>query len=231
MPIIRSGWDIDINVEDVLFAQAADAAVLSRRSPRLVEVAQKAAKDALDYLSPLVVYQDMEVKAFHRGGVILAEDHFLSGLLINEHLKGAHSVIVIVCTIGDALERKASQLSDQDIVYGYALDSAGSAAVDLLAYQAFHYFEGQKEKQGWKTSIAINPGMLGWPLKEGQKQIFSILGNQDHHVKLTESGLMIPLKSISMVIGAGPDMERNGNTCDYCSFKGRCYYQKNPDLA
>lgn len=230
MPIIRSGWDIDINVEDVLFAQAADAAVLSHRNPRLVEVAQQAAKDALDLISPLVAYQEIEVKAFQRGGVILTEDHVLSGMLINEHLEGAHSVIIAVCTIGDALERKVSQLADQDLVYSYALDSAGSVAVDQLAYQACNFFESQKEKQGWKTSITINPGMLGWPLKQGQNQIFAILSNQDHHVQLTESGLMIPLKSISMVLGAGPAIQRNGNSCDYCTFKGRCHYQKHSDL-
>lgn len=226
MPIIRAGWELDISVKDVLFAQAADAAVLSRRSPRLIEVAEKAIKDAHDLISPLVIFQEVGVESFQNGKYLLHAGYELSGSLIGEHLMDARSVIAVVCTIGGKLETRASSISSQDMTYGYALDSAGSVAVDMLAGLAYSHFESLMETRGWKTSIAMNPGMIGWPLQQGQTQIFSILADENHAVHLSDSGLMTPLKSISMVIGAGPNIQRKGQSCDFCALNGICQYQK-----
>ena len=231
MPIIRSGWDLDIKIEDVLFAQGADAAVLSRRSPRLIEIADRAIADAYALISPSVVFDEIQVEDIQKEQVILKGGFVLTGSLFKELFNNARSVIVAICTIGDALEGKVSKTAIDDITYSYALDSTGSVAIDQLADLAYHHFEAQKEIQGWKTSIAISPGMIGWNLKEGQNQVFSILASQKHGVKLTDSGLMVPLKSVSMVVGTGPDVQRHGISCDYCESKGRCQFQKHNQLA
>jgi hypothetical protein len=43
-------------------------------------------------------------------------------------------------------------------------------------------------------------------------------------VKLTSSGMMIPKKSMSFIIGIGPDMSRV-SICDMCSLRGTCRYK------
>jgi hypothetical protein len=226
MPIIRSDWKIDFNVDDVLFAQAADAAVLSRRSPRLIEIAKKAIEDAHGLISPMVAYKVIEVETFQEETFNLTGGFILASPLFTELMANARALIVMVCTIGDALERVASASANDDITYSFALDTTGSVAVDQLSTLACRYFESRMDLQDWHTTIAITPGMIGWDLKEGQNQVFEILADLNHGVKLTESGLMIPLKSVSMVMGAGPDVQHGGLSCDYCELKGRCQFQK-----
>jgi len=226
MPIKRSGWELEITVEDVLFAQAADAAELSRRSPRLVDIAQKAIDDAYRLISPMVVYQEVAVEAFQREKINLHGGHQLTGSLVTKLLKGASTIIVAICTIGDALEKQASSMASSDLIYSFALDSVGSVAAEHLGDLACWYFEDQKKQQGLNTTIPINPGMIDWDLKEGQTEIFKILAHQNHGVQLSESGLMTPLKSQSLVLGAGHRVRNHGVSCDYCEFNGRCQFQK-----
>jgi hypothetical protein len=226
MPIISSGWELEIKVEDVLFAQAADAAVLSRRSPRLIEVVEKAIEDAHGLLSPMVAYKVIEVESFQNEMLTLHGGFILVNPLFTELMTNVRSVIIMVCTIGGALECVASTSADEDITYSFALDSVGSVAVDQLSTLACRYFESQMNIKGWQTTIAITPGMIGWDLQEGQNQVFGILADLNHGVKLTASGLMIPLKSVSMMIGAGPEVKHGGLSCDYCELKDRCQFQK-----
>jgi hypothetical protein len=36
---------------------------------------------------------------------------------------------------------------------------------------------------------------------------------------------MLPRKTLTMVLGAGPEMTAAGRTCDYCSLRDVCRYQ------
>jgi hypothetical protein len=67
--------------------------------------------------------------------------------------------------------------------------------------------------------------MQGWPVEVGQRQIFEILNPSQIDIQLTASYLMIPRKSLSMVIGLGSNILEKGTTCDYCSMKETCRYQ------
>lgn len=225
MPVLNSGWMLEITAEDVLSAQAADAAVISRRSPQLLDVALRASLDALGLLAPMVIYRELAVLS-HEGEVVVLEGgHTLTGALLCEHLEQAQAVVVAICTIGDAVERMASDLGYQDISYSFALDSAGSVAADLLAKQACHYFEDHFMQKGWRTTIPFNPGMVGWPLLQGQQEIFRILSELNDCVALGESGFMAPLKSVSIVLGAGPEIEAHGSTCSFCTYQNRCHFK------
>ncbi len=225
MPVLKSGWKLEITAEDVLIAQAADAAVISRRSPRLLDVAQRASLDAQALLAPEVFYRELAVLSHKHEVVVLEGGHTLTGALLCEHLEQAEAVVVAICTIGSAVERMASDLGYQDISYSFALDSAGSVAADLLAKQACRHFEDQFRQRGWKTTMPFNPGMVGWPLMQGQQEIFSILMEVNDGVTLGESGLMAPLKSVSIVLGAGPKVETHGQSCSFCTYQDRCHFK------
>jgi hypothetical protein len=67
--------------------------------------------------------------------------------------------------------------------------------------------------------------MVGWPVDQGQPQIFTLLDCEAIQVTLNESCMMTPNKSLSMVLGVGMDVSAVGTSCDYCSLKGVCKYQ------
>jgi cobalamin-dependent methionine synthase I len=171
------------------------------------------------------LYQHFDVLALHHERLRLEGKRILSGRLLAEHLAAATQVIVSICTIGDALEGAVSEVMAEDPVRGLALDGLGNAAVEALANAVFSQFEEQAENSGMLTTIPLSPGMVGWPVEEGQQQIFSLIEAEVIGVKLTDSSLMHPRKSVSMVMGIGKELASKGRTCDLCSLKETCRYQ------
>jgi hypothetical protein len=230
MPILDQ-WEISLTIDDVLRAQGANPEIISSRRPSLIQATAQAITKSIYLLQPRVLYEIYPVKSFVHERLELESNPknpgkaHLSGPLIAQHLAAARQVIVMLCTIGSALDDAVSSLFKSDPVQAVALDGMGSAAVENLAIQVCNYFEAQAEESGQNTSMPLNPGMVGWPVDEGQIQIFTLLDYDQIQVSLTDSCMMVPNKSLSMVLGMGKDVSSIGSSCDYCSLKGVCKYQ------
>jgi hypothetical protein len=230
MPVWNN-QDLDFDVDAVLRGQGAEPGAIRERSPRLVELAERALEEGQALIEAQTLFRELDVEALRHERLILDGGLSLSGELISDHLGPAERVILILCTVGEALESHAAKVSRDDIVYGLALDGVGSAAVEALANAACKYFEDQADEQGLQSSIPISPGMVGWPVDKGQPEIFEILEPAQINVRLTEYGLMIPRKSLTMVLGLGHTMKTGGRTCDYCAMRETCRYQDHYDPA
>jgi hypothetical protein len=149
----------------------------------------------------------------------------LTGSLLAQHMAPAQQVALMVCTIGQALERRIAALMRSEPSYGLALDGFGSVTVEALGVAACARFEEQAAREGLHTGIPLSPGMIGWPVDEGQLQIFSLLDTERIGVRLTESAQMIPRKSTSMVLGIGRQPFSEGRACDFCALRETCRYQ------
>jgi hypothetical protein len=145
--------------------------------------------------------------------------------LVVEHLAAAEQIAVIVCTVGSRLEIHAAHVMTSNPSYGLALNGFGSAAVEALGNAVCYYFEHQALHNGHKATAPISPGMEGWSLKKGQKQIQYLLDLTQVGVHMNPSGMLHPLKSLTMVIGLGPAVTKTGSPCDYCSSRDRCQYR------
>jgi hypothetical protein len=230
MPILNH-WDLQLTVDDVLRAQGADPASIRARRPDLIASTEKAIGLGASLLHPVVLYEQYQVKKFIHERLELSTPSTanakaqLSGPLIAQHLARAREVVVMVCTIGDELDERVSSQFKVDPLMAIALDGVGSAAVEQLAIQAANHFETEAERNGQKSSMPLNPGMVGWPVEEGQPQIFTLLDSESIQVSLTEACMMTPNKSLSMVLGLGDEMSAVGSSCDFCSLNGVCKYQ------
>jgi hypothetical protein len=230
MPILDQ-WEISLTTDEVLRAQGAEPDAIRLRRPSLVAITDGAIAKATHLLHPLVLYEKYTIKNLvHErlelvGNASYPGKSCLSGQLIAQHLARAQSIIVMICTIGSELDENISSFFRVDPMSSLALDGVGSAAVENLTIQACNYFESQAIADGLKTTMPLNPGMVGWPLDQGQPQIFSLLDSDQIQVSLTESGMMMPSKSLSLVLGIGDNVSAIGLSCDYCSLKGVCNYQ------
>lgn len=230
MPIFDK-WDLQLTTDQVLRAQGADPEVIRARRPNLVKSTVEALVRAEPLLQPLVLFEKYQVKAFTHERLELVPHNsdpgksYLSSQLVAQQLSKAQEVIVVLCTIGNELDNNISSLFKIDPLIALAMDGVGSAAVEMLAIQACNYFENQIINEGLKATIPLNPGMVGWPVEIGQPQIFSLLDSESINVSLTESFMMVPNKSLSLVIGIGEDVSSTGSSCEYCSLNGICRYQ------
>lgn len=222
-------WDLRLDVDVVLRSQGADPAAIRKRSPSLVESAERALEEGNPLLQPRVIARRLLIEDLHHERVKLEGDGRLSGGLLAQHMGGAQEVVIVLCTVGEALERRAVDISKEDAVYGLALDGVGSAGVEALANAACALFEEEATKEDCQVTIPLSPGMVGWPVEQGQPQIFDLLDAGEIGVRLTESMMMVPRKSLTFVLGVGKELIAGGRTCDYCSLKETCRYRDHYD--
>ncbi len=230
MPV-WTDWELDLDVDQVLRGQGADPHVIRLRRPALVAVTERALTDGRPLLQPVVAYRDFPVREMRHERLTLEGGGHLAGKLIGEHLAAAERVAVAVCTIGEAIDTRLAQVMDDDPVLGLALDGLGSAAVEALAAAVCRRVETMAGERGQQVSIPLSPGMMGWPVVDGQNQIFSLMDASEAGVSLTSSGMMIPRKSLTMVLGIGAHVLAAGSACDYCSLSETCRYQDHYPLV
>jgi cobalamin-dependent methionine synthase I len=89
-------------------------------------------------------------------------------------------------------------------------------------------FEELAGKQGWGISNRYSPGYCGWNVAE-QQILFALLPPNPCNISLTQSSLMQPIKSISGIIGFGPDVKSKGHTCQFCEMQN-CIYRNRINL-
>lgn len=66
--------------------------------------------------------------------------------------------------------------------------------------------------------------MIGWPIEQGQPQVFSLLNPAYVGVSLSQNAVMSPRKSLAMVIGVGVGLISTGIPCDQCAMRESCHY-------
>jgi hypothetical protein len=106
------------------------------------------------------------------------------------------------------------------------LDGIGSAAVDALIEEVGKFIAAEVSSRGDEISSPVNPGMPGFPMTE-QRNLLELAGASEIGVGLTDSGILVPRKSVSMVIGIGPKMTRwtQAEVCARCSLEQTCPYK------
>ena len=183
--------------------------------------------DDLDLLEPAIVYEVYPITEAGQDRLYLGHDRVLNGRLLPSFLSSARELAVVVCTIGPRLEEKVTHYSAQKaLLRALLLDVIGSAAVDCLAQKACHFVRDEACSRGYQASSAFNPGIPGLPISE-QRRLFQLVPAEQIGVRLTSSAIMVPRKSVSMIVGMGPDMPTwtQVETCERCNLKETCSYR------
>ncbi len=225
MPVIRD-WKLNLDIDQVLRNQGANPKALRQRNPRLAQIAQQAINEGMPLIEPAAAYQRLKIVSRTHERVRLEGNHLLNGKTVAALLAPADQAVIVVCTIGDRLESYISKVFTKDPPLGLALDGLGSAAIETLAELVCAYFGNQAAAAGLEATIPLGPGAEGWPVETGQKQIFSTVEAEEAGVRLTDSNMMLPQKSLSLVIGLGAHIESSAKVCDYCTLRATCRYQE-----
>ncbi len=213
-----SSSEISLDAEDVLRGQGIDP---DRARSGLVTSAENIIDDLPELLSLGAVYDVLSVRDFHHKTIELEGGFVFEGPLVARSLAGAEKVALAVCTIGIGLEERMKELFSQDPVRAMALDGAGVAALGKVSDAVIAEVREIAESHQWGSGMRAQPGQEGWPIQQ-QKVLFECLNTDEIGVSLTSSYLMIPRKSVSFVIGMGPDMKPDAVACDFCSKRNRC---------
>lgn len=157
--------------------------------------------------------------------ILPVDEVAFEGTLVARALAGATQVALAICTIGPALEERVRELfATGDPLRAMALDGAGVAALGLVSQIVGERICEEAAARGLRTGMRVSPGQEGWPLEQ-QRALFDLLPAEQIGVRLNESCLMIPQKSVSFVVGLGPHMRADAVACDFCSKREHCRWR------
>jgi len=149
---------------------------------------------------------------------------FRTGKIVTGQLSRATSLGVFLCTAGRGIEALSRQLmAGGDPFTGYVASVMGSLVVEAAMDRLQEEFAAKMAGRGLRTSNRYSPGYCGWHVSE-QQRLFQLLPSGFCGVRLTESSLMQPVKSVSGFIGVGSRVRFNDYTCNVCDVDA-CIYR------
>jgi hypothetical protein len=157
---------------------------------------QEARLDSL--LRPAVLYRILDYEETNRHPVF----------------EGAAKVALCLCTIGEDLERSSAELiKDNEMLRGFILDSFGSEAAEETAIQADRIIAQEARDMGLWPSKRFSPGYGIWDIRE-QTYVFATLPAAEIGVRLTDTYMMVPRKSVSFRINLYRDRDLSTRKLD-----------------
>jgi hypothetical protein len=182
----------------------------------------KAVEDLVTIAQPLVepkvLYKTCYVEEKLAEGVII-EGMQLSSKVLRKNLDKIERVFPFVITIGNKFGEKLDTCND--LLEKFYLDTIGNVALNQVRLSLKDHL---KQKYGMEKTAFMAPGSLpNWPIEQ-QKPLFKLLGDVQASigVKLTESLLMLPAKSVS---GIYFPTETSFFSCQLCP-RERCESRK-----
>lgn len=217
-----AGFDLALDLEEFVEAQGE-----ALRRPMMKEAASEALAAAAGLISPALAYDwfpvgDRDHRKAEVGGVVFA---------LGRHadlLGPARLAFLAVVTIGSRLEVRSRDLqASGKALDSYMLDAAGVFAVGMLILKARSIVEQDAVERGWGVGAELAPGQLsGWAIAE-QILVGRLLDLESIGVRVTGSGMLVPQKSASIMVGTGPDYESAEvrSPCEFCDLGETCSYR------
>ncbi len=158
-----------------------------------VEDVLRFAQIASEIGKPKVMYKESIIDLKGQDYVIVDGIKFNSSIM-RVNLDSVDRIFPYICTCGSELSEWSKSLDD--MLEQYWVDKI----MEMALQRAVQVFESHMEAQ-FKLSHTsnMNPGSLeDWPISQ-QKELFALLGDpyKDIGVELTDSYLMLPMKSVS----------------------------------
>ena len=179
---------------------------------------QDLAAIAQPLIEPKVLYKICYIEEKLAQGVIV-EGLLLSSKVLRKNLDKIERIFPFVITIGSKFSQKLDACSD--LLEKFYLDTIGNVALNQVRLELKNRL---KAEYGIEKTAFMAPGSLpDWPLEE-QRPLFKLLGDVTASigVKLSESLLMLPAKSVS---GIYFPTEASFFSCQLCP-RERCDSRK-----
>ena len=133
--------------------------------------------------------------------VLSPHPFLIKGDKIGQHLVGADKVILLAATVGGEIEAAVTRhFAEGDYAYSVLLDAAATAAVEQVADGMEKAIYPHAAAQGFVMRWRFSPGYGDWSIMQ-QPEILRLSHGENIGIRLTESLMLSPRKSITAIIG------------------------------
>jgi hypothetical protein len=180
------------------------------------------------WIQPAVSFRVWPIVEQGPGWMDLCNGSRLRARLLSHHLRGASHLALGVCTVGAALESRVSEwFALGERLRGVVLDEIGTLLLYRLSDQLETLLQKEAEILRLEASGVLNPGEDSFGISE-QAAVVQSAGGENIGVSVTSTGMLIPRKSLSLVMGFGAQMRKwgRGERCDRCGARNRCPHRQ-----
>lgn len=218
----------EITIEQVLQAQGSDPEVILKRKPELRQLSGQAIETVLQLAEPQVFLAARSITRIDHRFIHLGDSLRMQGETIDRALRPAEGVIAAISTIGSRVDNSIRKTFQIDPPLALAMDTAASCCIDRIGSVVCQASEQVMQRSNRNTGVPICPGTPDWDVATGQPQVFSLFAGLPLSVTLNASGMMSPLKSVSMLIPYGTKLDQSSKPCDFCTMNSTCTFKQRP---
>jgi hypothetical protein len=207
---------LTVRKENILAAMGME---LAQADTYLLDLIDEYTERCLEITHPLAGFVLVDHPLFDKEKqvVILDGIELNLGKMVTSYLRNSSYMAVFVATCGEEVEKLSKKLfGEGHTLEGYIVDLAGSELAEETADFVHRHIEKMVAKEGLLVTNRYSPGYCNWPVSD-QHQLFSVLKENTCGISLTPSSLMIPVKSVSGILGIGEKVKRVAYKCKLCS--------------
>lgn len=168
---------------------------------------------------PRIGYRIYEGNFTVEGSIEINNIQLKAGRNIIKYFSKATQFVVFIVTAGIEFDNYMKKLRfENDTVTEFIADAIGSEIAQAGIRNLSKDINAIAQQTGLKISNPYSPGYCNWDLSE-QQTLFSLLPAEPCGVRLNDSSLMYPVKSVSGVIGIGFDLAKMPHKCNVCNMK------------
>ncbi len=141
---------------------------------------------------------------------------FSCGKIIYSSLKNSETLAFLISSLGGEIEKWSKHFMDNnEMLKGYLIDKVASELVEQLADKTELLLEDELREIELKATNRYSPGYCSWSVAD-QQNLFSLLPSKFCGVSVNTNSMMMPIKSVSAVIGIGRNAVKKNYECSIC---------------
>jgi cobalamin-dependent methionine synthase I len=176
---------------------------IKHMGPQIESIFRGLIREAENLITPAGSHIILKIKQNNHKIVTFENSDFsIESSQVGKMLSNSVYVVIFTVTIGPGMEKKVKDFSEKDdMTSAFILDAIASETADAVA-DTLHYdlIKSKAAAEGYKVTPRFSPGYGDWEIRV-QPEIIKICRSDSIGIRVNESSLMIPRKSVSAVFG------------------------------
>ena len=176
-------------------------------------------------IAPAGSYEIWPVARVGSGRLALQNGAVFAAPLLSHTLRRASDLAAVTASLGPRLGAQVSAwFAAGKYLRAVLLDEIGNFALGRLAAQLYEAVEAEGRRRGLNVSSPLHPGNDDGFGLDAQPAVLALSGGDALGITLSKTGMMLPEKSRSAVLGLGRQMPRwsRAQGCARCKSRERC---------
>ena len=142
-------------------------------------------------------------------------------------LSGCDECMLISATLGLEIEKEIRKLTYTDLTEGIIVDACATTAIEEVCDVVQDNISKELLKEDKYTTYRYSPGSGDLSIEKNIDINNLLNSNKEIGLTVTNSGIMIPRKSVVAIIGISDKKNINSKkSCDNCGNRHNCNYKK-----